>query len=258
MYDILKLILQNYAPAILKPEVVETDGNAQVRRTVAIRDGYKLAEIEPARAARPSRAHVFADVQSFASFVLKHYPDGSVVEILADTTEIVAIDAARWEADRVSCVLTRDPDLVAWERAFNTPMRQRVAVQTLQRLSSTLGNEGLLMALQNLDISGTTDRTSKINDNGVIEVRGARQTTTMSAKLPATFTVNVPIYLDGAAVRITVGLQIDAEPAEPTIMFVPRDLELAKLAAYRGEVERLRALLGDAYLVGAGKLVIES
>lgn len=259
MLTLILDILKNYAPAVLKPEPAELNADPTVRRVVAVRDGYKLVDVAGGKAERPARRHVFADVSSFADFIRKHYPDGLGVEILADTERINAIDFASWERDEIACVLTKHPDLVAWESAFKSHHPQKGAVRFLQKMAHTLvSTEALLGTIQNFDVSGTTERTCKVNDNGVIEVKGQRTTTQMNVKLPASFTVRTPIYLDGPAVDIVVGLGLDLDSADPVFAFVPRNLEIVKLDAYRAEVANLRGLLGADYLVGAGKLSLEA
>lgn len=256
--DLFDRLRDNLAAALIKPDALEVDGRPSIRRFVAMRVGYTLAEIPNGKADRPGRRHIFADVESFAAFVRKHYPDGEAVEVLADTDRIAAIDNAGWYRDEVSCVLTKHPDLIAWEKAFNITIGQKSLVRHLQKMAPTLiTGEGVLGLIQNFDVSGTSERTCKVNDNGVIEVKGQRQTTQMNVKLPAAFTVRTPIYLDGPAVNLVVGLALDLDGPEPTFTLVPRNLDIAKLDAYRAEVSKLAGLLGDGYLVGAGKLALE-
>jgi hypothetical protein len=257
--DLFAHLRDNLAAALVKPDPLEVEGRPSIRRFVAIRTGYQMTELANGKAERPGRRHVFADVPSFAGFVLKHYTDGAAVEVLADTDRIVAIDRAGWYRDEVACVLTKHPDLAKWETAFVGAIGQKALVRFLQRMAPTLDpSQGLLGAVQNFDVSGTTERSSKVNDNGVIEIKGQRTTTQMNVKLPASFTVRTPIYLDGPLVDIVVGLGIDIDSAEPSFTLTPRNLEMAKLEAYRAEVSALRGLLGDGYLVGAGKLALES
>lgn len=269
MYELIKLILSNFAPAVLKPEPIETNGDPTIRRVVAVRDGYKLQELAPGKAASPGRRHVFADVPSFANFIRKHYPYGSAVEILADTTEIVAIDQAGWQRDQIRAVLTVHPDLLGWETLFRRPAKgdepeskplgQRRLFRELAARAHTLKDPEIVSAIQKVNITAGSEANFSLSQNGNYDVTHRGATTTVTTKLPGSFVVRTPIYLDGPSVDIEVALCIEGlDGSEPMFSLRPKNLDMAKLDAYRAEVAALRNDLGDGYLVGAGKLAIES
>lgn len=228
-----------------------------VQQFVAVREDFEIVPVV-SRAPSPGRRHVFADVESFAAFVLKHLPDGMAVEVLADTDRIAAVSGPTWSRDEITCVLTKHPDFLGWEAMFGRMWKQKALVRELIARGHTLiGEEGIVGHLQKLDVSNVSEITSHVTEHGNYEIAGQRQTTKMSAKLPGSFRVDVPVYLDRPAHTLIVGVVIEDVSGEPTFSLRPRNLDVVKLAAYREEVARLRSLLGAAYLVGAGRLGLE-
>jgi len=262
MQSILLWLSGLFASPTVTPAPLEVGDDPSGRRYLVVREGYSVKELAGGHPAAPGRRHVFADVGSFANFIEKHLPSGADTEILADTDCIVAVSGATWRRDQLSCVLTKHPEFLGWEKLLATPnMPQLVLVrEIIARRHTLVPSEQLLATLQSLDLSNVTEATFKINDNGNYDVKGQRSTTQMSVKLPGTFTVKVPIYLDGHAIAITVGLVIESTEGAsgPKFSLRAHDLDMAKLLAYRNQVDNLRGLLGETYLVGAGKLQLEA
>lgn len=257
MLALLETLLKNFAPAILKPDPHTPESSPHASGYVAVRSGYELKTVENKKAPAPGRRHKFYDVASFASFVKKHMPNSNKCEILAGTVKIVAVDAAEYWRDEVSCDVALDPQFVAWKNLLGRQTTQARLYRELVPLSGTITGP-FITALSQLDITQATEASYKLNEHGGYDVLSKRATTNGTAKLPAKFVVNVPVYLDTEPVAITLAVGIDTMTAgqDPTFTLIAVDLDKVWLAEYRKQVDALRVLLGDKYLVGMGEVAL--
>lgn len=259
MLAVLTFLFDKLSPGVVAPAPLLVPNSPDESHVVAVRDGYKLSPIENRKAPKPGRRHQFADVPSFAAFVVKHLGAPADVEILAGEASIVATSGATWWRDEVRCTIAKHPTFLAWEQLLGRQTTQDVLYKRLTPLVGSIG-PSFLTALGQIDLSTATEANYSMNEHGTYDVVAKRQTTSGTAKLPSRIIVKTPIYLDAPVSTFTLAVMLEPlEPGkDPVFTLVPIDMEEAKLAAYREQVVMLRGCLGAEYLVGMGSLAFEA
>jgi hypothetical protein len=261
MKELLHTILERLSHSTAAPALSTIPSGSHEEQIVAVRKDYTVERFR-GRGSQPGRRHVFADVASLAAFIGKHMPDPTYVEVLADTDKIVAVSAAHWFRDEVSCVLAKDPDFVGWEKLLGRTIKQKELYRELiARQHTIVAAAEVVSAIQRLDLSKSNEATYSLTPNGNYDVVAKREQTSSTTKLPGGFSLSVPVYLGANPKLIEIKLLIEevgvSEGSQPTFSLRAIDIERVKLDAYQEQVQSLRTLLGPSYLVGAGTLKLE-
>lgn len=257
MLSVLQFLYDKLAPGSHAPasSPVPTDANGAF---VTVRSDHKIERLS-GRAAQPGRRHTFANPESFAAFVVKHWPNADEVEILADTTKITAINKAAWFRDVLVGDMRKHPDWIAWTALLNQPRAQRSLYMAMVPIARCLGNgdNAVPEQIRTLEVSGGSESTSSLSENGVWTVVASKAGKEVRSKLPGSFHITTPVYLGGPPQTMEIKIMLDESGDSMLFRLVAVDREIVEIAAYEERVDRLRELLGSAYLVGMGTLSLE-
>lgn len=250
LYD--KITQGSHAPTVAP---VPADAGGGV---VVVRADHKIERVA-GKAPVPGRMHTFADPPSFAAFVVKHWPNAAEVEILADETRIVATNKAAWFRDTLVGDMRKHPDWKAWTALFNGTYTQRSLYMAMVPIARCLSPEDKAVPEQvrALNVVSGAESNSVLSDNGIWTLVQSKAGTEIKSKLPGSFRLVLPIYLDGPLFDLEVKIMLDETVDGIKFRLVAIDRELVEISAYKERVSTLSALLGDAYLVGMGKLSFE-
>lgn len=242
-----------------------------------VRDGYSLEQRHGPRVGQ--RAHRFSDLRSLAGWLRKH-ADPELCEILVGGA---VVDAGLRPADGltseiVSADLTVHPRMLRWLdfvaatsespctqaelREFAIAAREDfVAGESSDGARIDMG-EYLAGQLQRLAVIERGEVDVRIDDLGNVQFAGESTTRQVTGKLPASFAIRLPWYIDvevadddePALVEYTmdVHLRMQVVSGRPRFALSCPGLDVTQHKARLDAVAFLRRLLGDAWLVGMG------
>lgn len=284
------------APGTLKPEVIESpDFDGQV---TAVREGYKLQTLPAMR--RRQRRHTFHSLGSLAAWLRTHQPDGATagVEILVagDRNRVdVLLDPPNPGGDHVTCRLVHHPIWEAWSSLFesNTAIDQKLLHRFVRtRLADFVvpepekGPDGSVAAevlhpgefiageLRKLQVARIGEISTEIDERGFSAFRGDSDRLAVSGKLPPSFRIRIPVYVDvgvapfSAAARsagadasalasyeLEIYLTMDVDENKKQVLFrlLCPELPLVRQRAVVDAAMYLELLLGESFLVGLGE-----
>lgn len=259
MLAILQFLYDKLAPGSHAPAVspVPTDANGAF---VTVRNDHKIERLS-GRAAQPGRRHTFANPESFAAFVVKHWPNADEVEILADTTKITATNKAAWFRDILVGDMRKHPDWLAWTALLSGTYEQRPLYLKMVPIVRCLpdGDKGVPDQVRSLNVVASAENKSELSEQGVWTIVSGTKGQEVRSKLAGSFKITTPVYLDGPP--YTMEIKFILHPGEMgsamKFQLVAIDREIVEIEAYEERVDRLRGLLGDAYLVGMGTMSFE-
>jgi hypothetical protein len=242
--------------------------------TFLVREGYKV-HTEPSGEER-RRSHRFQSLGDFAGWLNRHAPP-KLTDILVDDEEAVAfLDVDHPNADRVTCDLVVHPRAARWLGALGKRLSQRDLVKLLlagkDDTAAELLADGTCIGRQaqtmigeigKLNVTSLTELRSDVDARGMLTFAGSSESRTINGKIPSSFSVTVPWFvevLDGLPVlearedayELELLVDFDVVEGKPQFVLSCPALEERRHEAVQGAIRYLRAKLHTDFLVGMG------
>ena len=244
------------------PEINALESPDGYGHVVAVRNGYTLEQLDGRDEGR--RVHSFDDIATFAAY-LKRHADGEQTEILLSRNIVqAAMDPKAVMPETISCDLQGHPTFIAWEKAFEAPLSQRVFHALVRGFRSALeDSEGILKALRILSVGSKGEVKSEIDETGATRLNVVTNSIEMKAVIPPEFVLTTPLYrgiIDDKGEELTYAIEIlvSINVEEMTFMIEAPGLELVRAEARQDVAAMLQRELDKPFLVGLGVLDIVS
>lgn len=237
-------------------------------------NGQRIHEIrQPSRV----RRHTFHDLEDFAAFLKREFPDDdlgrNMLDVLFDATcnRVVAdfsADEPDDQSDIVKCDLKEHPRLKWWTSQLGRSLTQQafyklVATACDADFDNATDNpaDGTMRAalagnIQVLQVRRDASFEGQLDHRGFYRLKSAVEgADIVSARIPAEIGITVPWYqgLDEFTYRLELLVDVEIpEKGAPTFVLSCPALPLVQAAAVEDAVGKLRTLLGEDFLVCRG------
>lgn len=266
--NIVEALRGLFAPPVanLSDPNVRTDPNAKGGKVVAVREGYSLHRLEGP--VRSRRCHTFTTVPSFADW-LKRYAKPGTTEILVGDENVQAVlNGLEDQADLVTLALQCHPVFEAFDAALGKPLSHRDLLLLVRAYRDAVrGADVLLAGLAQLKHAKGDEITTHIDpQTGAVRFAGTVRNNDIAGQVPSSIVIETPIwnavkagpeFAADCLYPIEILVTLETEPHLHFVLSCPA-LDLVLLQA-RGDVQaHLEHALGEEFLVGGGKLQIQS
>ena len=226
---------------------------------VAVREGYRVQKLEVGTPAAPPRRHIFGDMASFSGWLLKH-AKAADCEILGSQSPngaaVTALCGNRWGADQVVCRPGLHPAFVLLSGLHKQGRQQTDLYAAIREIAAYIPEApALLSELASLTIGGSGKITCAVDPRtGAAKLSSMEKDVSYPVNLRAEFTVNLPIWIGAAPVAVVVGIMPALVQDKLVLTCSIRELDLVLSGAWEAEMVRLKAMLGEEWLVGCGSI----